>query len=80
MLNMVRCPAVQSEAHVLSKQFNGSSWFSAQRLSSDYLTLCCEGIRVSPGTRALLSAIWSQTICVLFFHRGTWTVASVVNV
>ena len=44
------CP---SQVGVLLKWLNGLSGFSARRLPSSYLTLCCKEIRVTPKIRVV---------------------------
>jgi len=64
-----------SHASTVSKQPNGSSWFSAQRLGSAYPTPCYKGIQKSPKTRVLPPETLWQTQNLADF----WLFCSVVK-
>jgi len=51
-----------SQAGVLSKQLDESSWVLAQRFPLTYPTLCYREIRVSPKIRVLTSGTLQQTL------------------
>ena len=50
-----------SQAGIVWKRLDESSWFLAWRLPSTYSTLCCKEICVSPKIRILPSGTLSQT-------------------
>jgi len=59
---VVACPSVGlSQAGVVSKRLDKSSWFLALRLLSTHLTLCYKEMWVSPKIRVLPSGILSRT-------------------
>ena len=55
------CPSVcLSQAGIVAKRLEESSWFLAWRLPSNYPTLCCKEIWASPEIRVLPSGAMSQ--------------------
>jgi len=71
-----------SQAGVLWKRLNGSSWFYAHSLSSAYATLCFMGIHVSSKISVLSSGTLSNTLNLADFpawhvdHRKCWQLSS----
>jgi len=81
MLSACVCPSVcLSQAGIVSKRLDESSWFWARRLRSTYPTLCYKEIGVSPKIRVLStsSGTLSQTLDLENFATASRSYASAV--
>jgi len=81
MLSACVCPSVcLSQAGIVSKRLDESSWFWARRLRSTYPTLCYKEIGVSPKIRVLStsSGTLSQTLDLENFATASRRYASAV--
>jgi len=57
-------------AGIVSKWLNGSIWHLVRKLPMAYPTLGCNGIRIPPNIRTLLSGTLSQTLNLAEFSGG----------
>ena len=81
MLSACVCPSVcLSQAGIVSKRLDESSWFWARRLRSTYPTLCYKEIGVSPKirVRSTSSGTLSQTLDLENFATASRRYASAV--